>query len=354
MTKWEDLAQRIRSHKVTNYEGQPIVIYCAGDRGKYALFTLRDMGYNVVAFADDAKDGSTFYGLPVIRPAMIPLGSYVVVAVQTVETQRRILSTLRGFASSSIGDFVYPKMMARLDALYYALADDKSRDVLYHVLLAHYEQDSKHFRLIFEDRQYWCMGFLEHSKEHVFVDAGAYTGDTMEDFVRRTRGEFKEIISFEPTPDLKHQARTRADFLIKHWALPLDSICIMEAGLGDVDEKMPLIMKDSDPNGAGNSFYDLVERTGDEVDVYTLDEFMETSPVTFIKADIEGYELNMLKGASKTIETYKPDLAICVYHKTPDLWEIPEYIRSLVPEYKLYLRHHHDEYSETVLYATVL
>ena len=126
------------------------------------------------------------------------------------------------------------------------------------------------------------------------------------------------------------------------------------AGVGDVSTYLNLNLKESDPNGAGNSFYDVAEKTGESVRVYTIDDFMRGDEVTLIKADIEGFELKMLQGAEETIKKWMPDLAICVYHRTPDIWEIPEYLKSIGPDYKFKLRHHHDEYSETVLYASVV
>ena len=73
--------------------------------------------------------------------------------------------------------------------------------------------------------------------------------------------------------------------------------------------------------------------------------------ITHIKMDIEGAELNALKGAKNIIQRDTPILAICVYHKIQDFVEIPNYILSLVPDYKLYLRHHNISGTETVLYA---
>lgn len=75
--------------------------------------------------------------------------------------------------------------------------------------------------------------------------------------------------------------------------------------------------------------------------------------VDFIKMDIEGSELAALKGAKRTICQYKPNLAICIYHKIEDFYMIPKYIKQIVPEYKLYVKHHTDMDWETVLYASV-
>lgn len=73
---------------------------------------------------------------------------------------------------------------------------------------------------------------------------------------------------------------------------------------------------------------------------------------TFIKMDIEGAELDALRGAEELIKANKPKLAICLYHHVHDLWTIPLYVKSLVPEYKLFCRENRSG-TEFVMYATV-
>jgi len=73
-----------------------------------------------------------------------------------------------------------------------------------------------------------------------------------------------------------------------------------------------------------------------------------------IKMDIEGAEINALKGAKHIIQYTMPDLAICVYHKISDLWRIPNMLKQWVPEYKFYMRNHKERTLETVLYATMV
>jgi hypothetical protein len=75
--------------------------------------------------------------------------------------------------------------------------------------------------------------------------------------------------------------------------------------------------------------------------------------VTFIKMDIEGAELNALIGSRNTIVKNKPILAISIYHKKKDIFEIINYILSLNLNYKFYLRHYSLGKSETILYAIV-
>lgn len=112
-----------------------------------------------------------------------------------------------------------------------------------------------------------------------------------------------------------------------------------------------------DDNGklyfSSNSSSTKVSKDGDiEVDVIKLDDFFKThEKPTFIKMDIEGAELAALRGCADTIREYKPKLAICVYHKPEDIFEIPEYILSLNPDYKMWLRHYTNLINETVLYC---
>lgn len=73
--------------------------------------------------------------------------------------------------------------------------------------------------------------------------------------------------------------------------------------------------------------------------------------VTYIKMDIEGSELNALKGAEQHIVRDKPRLGICIYHKQEDLVKIPQYIKSLHPHYQFYVRPHSTMPTELVLYC---
>lgn len=84
----------------------------------------------------------------------------------------------------------------------------------------------------------------------------------------------------------------------------------------------------------------------------TIDEVCQGLPrVDFIKADIEGSELYALVGARSTLEKFKPTLAICVYHKLFDFYEIPGWLDDLKLGYRFYLQHSSIHGDETVLFA---
>lgn len=96
--------------------------------------------------------------------------------------------------------------------------------------------------------------------------------------------------------------------------------------------------------------------TGVKLNAITIDEYCINNAINrldYLKMDIEGAEYEVLYGAKETIRKYKPKLAICVYHKPEDILLIPQLIKELVPEYKIYLSHKRDDFIETVLFASV-
>ena len=87
------------------------------------------------------------------------------------------------------------------------------------------------------------------------------------------------------------------------------------------------------------------------VECVPIDDLETEEPPTFIKMDIEGAELDALEGARRSIQTHRPILSICVYHKQNDLWRIPLFIHTLVEDYRLFLRPHEVDGKELVCYA---
>lgn len=83
----------------------------------------------------------------------------------------------------------------------------------------------------------------------------------------------------------------------------------------------------------------------------TIDKEMSDKKVTYIKMDIEGAEREALWGAQKTIMCHTPKLAVSVYHKPQDIWEIPAIILQYHPSYQLFLRYYTLFSEDTVLYA---
>lgn len=180
---------------------------------------------------------------------------------------------------------------------------------------------------------------LSIKENEVFIDAGAHDGDTILSFIKWCNGKYKKIIAFEPDAENCNKVvKTLSDNGI-------ENVVLKKFGLWDKNKIIGF-----DNKGTSSSKIDI--KGNSQINVCKLDDVINEK-VTFIKMDIEGAELNALKGSAETIRKYKPKLAICVYHKNEDFFEIPYFIHSLVPEYKLYLRHHSWSIYETVLYAFI-
>ena len=95
----------------------------------------------------------------------------------------------------------------------------------------------------------------------------------------------------------------------------------------------------------------IIEDGDSSIEVNCLDAMLNKEPITFIKMDLEGAEYNALLGAEKTIKEYKPKLAISIYHKPEDIWELPQLILKMNPDYHFYFGHYSIAAAETVLYT---
>lgn len=94
-----------------------------------------------------------------------------------------------------------------------------------------------------------------------------------------------------------------------------------------------------------------IDDGGQKVSAVALDDILGDKPVTFIKMDIEGAELEAIRGARHIIQNVHPKLAISIYHKYEDIWTIPSQIMEYDSGYRFYLRHYSFSDYDTVLYA---
>lgn len=173
-----------------------------------------------------------------------------------------------------------------------------------------------------------------------YIDVGAFNGDTIFDFLKYFGTSNNKILAFEP--DEKNFKKLSNAINLQN----LKNISLFKAAVGANSGKISFAQ-----NGNMGSHILDNDNSSEFVDVLALSDFIKERPF-LIKMDIEGAEKNALKGAEDLIKLYKPNLAICLYHKPFDIFEIPIYLHELVPEYKFKLRQHKRAFSEVVLYAS--
>lgn len=183
--------------------------------------------------------------------------------------------------------------------------------------------------------QYFDLNALDLQDEY-FVDAGALDGNTTKSFFDQVKNGRSYV--FEPNP--------RQFEITKKRFCTCPQVELFPYGLSDRNNKVRFDPMDMNAGSARCS-----ESGSIQVQVRRLDSLLSDRKVTYIKMDIEGSELAALRGAERIIREKRPKLAISVYHKPEDIWEIPRLILSYHPDYKLYLRHYSIMDTETVLYA---
>lgn len=190
---------------------------------------------------------------------------------------------------------------------------------------------------------YFDLPQIKPSGEDVFIDAGCFSGETTFDFINWCNGKYKSIYAFEPMQDGYELSKCKLK--------GVKNLNLYKAALSDQVGAAHFAQSFAGIRGARlGKRGDYVE----EVKLETIDHVLSGERATFIKMDIEGAELAALKGAEYTLKTYKPSLAISLYHKNEDMYEIPLWLKETVPEYKFYLRHYSNKRWDLVLYCVVI
>jgi FkbM family methyltransferase len=274
--------------------------------------------------------------------------------------------------SALTNDFL-AKNPERIEAVAKLLADEKSKATYLAMVKFRQTGKKRDFPLKLYEKVQYFIKELPLGDGEVFVDCGAFTGDTVDQFIKRCPG-YGRIVAFEPDPESFGKLKK------KHGGN--EKITLINAG---AYEKEGEITFDAQGNGyskfvgsavSGNIDNAVVGADGNRpvsgnidnvvgnrpiptsgittIHVQSIDN-LQLEKVSFIKMDVEGAEMDALRGARKTIVRDKPKLAICIYHSNEDMVRVAEYIHELVPEYKLYVRQHFlfPSAAETVVYAVM-
>ena len=338
-----------------------IYLWGTGVLGVWVPAFLHAIGGTPKAFVDNnpARWGADIHGIPCISPAEIPLDKDPLVMIGTGAHSHAVSAQLHDMGVErvlDVSDFILNEMFddircASVDAIadkvgacFDILADDTSAAVLLAKLSGFLTFEAgfgkqNYYEDVCCGDQYFQDDLIHFTENSVLVDCGAFTGDTLADFLRRGL-PFRKYIAYE-------LSRRNYDTLqenIKNVHEGGTKIVAYNCGVGERNEQI---------------FYEelfsgtLISSAGTRGEIVRMSEHLRDEAVSFIKMDIEGAEIAALKGAAELIRRRRPDLAICTYHSISDLYEVPLYIHSLVPEYRLYLRHHTPVHYETVCYAVV-
>lgn len=327
---------------------------------KYIMGTSRD-GYaldvcklvKIDGFIDDFSDAVSHASMPVVKSEQVAKHALILVC-STVRTVSAVASLReRGFVRvlDYPGFFLHARHASLRQRIIESFGDEFARNTRKFEWLAKRLHDAKSkdilnslaaYRLTAELRLMSGFRYLPKEQyfpefvdldEEVFVDVGGYDGDTTLELVRRCPN-YRGAYVFEPSSANVDLARKKLSGLA--------NIRIIDKGVSDA----PATLRFSSHEGAASK----VSAAGDQViSVDTLDSLVDAR-VSFIKMDIEGGEARAIEGARGHILNDHPKMAIAVYHKPGDLWDIAEQVLAIRDDYDLYLRHYTEGVDETVMY----
>lgn len=183
-------------------------------------------------------------------------------------------------------------------------------------------------------KEYLDFDVLKFGKDEVYADCGGFIGDSLADYLNEVGVDsHKKIYVYEIDP----QNCDAINRNIKQWEkakqIKKNSVELRRKGVG-LNGKLRFTPA---ADGQDRSGHSLGAAGTLEVDVAALDDDI-AEPLTYIKMDIEGAEYAALLGAKRHMAEEYPKLAICVYHKPHDIWELPRLIDAIAPKYKFSMR----------------
>jgi FkbM family methyltransferase len=230
---------------------------------------------------------------------------------------------------------------AAIRSCYAALADDSSRRELCEQLHWRYWFDDSFLSVPCNSRNtYFPFDLLSPWDQEVFVDCGAFDGDSIRSFNEHWHGKFRHVFSFEPDPAnraAQNQNVARMGIAARVTSMPF--------AVGNTNGTVSFAATGS----AGSHLEAGANVT--TIECRRLDDIDWPVAPTYIKMDIESAEPAALAGAAELIKKHQPVLAVCTYHRSEHLWQIPNLIRSIAPGYRLFLRRYAEDCWEGVCYA---
>jgi len=363
------LRERTTFDRATEQFGQRLVLSGAGNLGRKALAALRADGIEPLAFVDNnaALWGARIEDVPVLSPydgaRQFGDSASFCIAIwrgEGTDTMKQRRQPLLDAGCANVVDFgalfwkyhsrVLPhysldlphRVLAQADAVRAAFdlwTDDASRAEYLAQVRWRLWLDFDNLPPPVKEEIYYPRDLVDIADDEVFVDCGAYDGDTVRAFIRHTHERFKKIYAFEA--DRSNFQRLRDFAASVPEGIRARLVC-SDAALAD---------------RAGWVFFaetgtaaSTVAKQGVRVRSVALDEEIPEVP-TWIKMDIEGSEPSALRGARRMIASHAPILSICVYHSQNHLWDIPLQIAAMQPDYRLHLRPFVPESWDLVCYA---
>lgn len=342
-------------------KAENVVIWGTGAAGTMIKHSLDRLHIDVMCFVDTREElrNQMFYGKPIKGVSEIPGGGCIVIIAANVRyglhKQLQKLGHDNYFYIDPMWLYFYDEFAwngaknkieqnyDKIEQLYGWLNDDHSRKVLSNILLHRMVHNLELVWEVYDEHQYFGNHIIQKASGG-FVDCGAFQGDTLDYFMNQVGNAAYKYWAFE-ADEYNYNVLKRKCYDSNWKDVEIHKLAVW-------DKKDTLFFENNDV--MGNVAGKIAEENAGQgivVNADSLDNIIMNEKVDFIKMDIEGAELNALKGAEKLIRSYKPILAISAYHKLEHLWEVPQLIKKIDCNYGIYFGHHMWNMADTVCYG---
>lgn len=313
--------RKIEVFSKINQAGLPLVLFGKTTAVNGTFLCQIKVPVCVICDNDPTKWGTHLWGLEVISPSqlgeiypaynvliLVPFEHQIIPQLEKLPIPPAEIFRLDLYFEGSRTATYYEKVRGDLEDICCCLADQESRDTYEAVIRYRLNRDPAILNPVAlpREKQYFpaSLGgkpFL--GTEEVFVDAGAFIGDTVEAFCSAVHGRYSAIHAIEPDRrNYKQLLETAKEF---------SNISCYWSAVGDETGTLRFSSDDSSSRADG---------TGEEIiSVNPLEQLLKNVPVTYLKMDVEGMECAALRGAKTLIQTFRPKLAICTYHSDADM-----------------------------------
>ncbi|MDD3684031.1 MAG: FkbM family methyltransferase [Desulfovibrio desulfuricans] len=222
--------------------------------------------------------------------------------------------------------------------IYNRLADEDSREAYLRVIKARITGDAGYLPLA--NYPIYAHPLVHAQPGDHIIEGGVHNGLSTERFARAI-GDEGRVVAFEAFPPFAEMSRK---YLQKY---PM--VHIEQQGL--YSTKKTFYMVD---NSSGSFLQENHAKGAQVVKTVDIDSYVVENNIKkcdLLKLDIEGAEMECLKGAIKTLRTHRPKLQISIYHMLHHYFSIPIFLMMNLPSYKFYLGHDCTWFNETIMYA---
>ncbi len=330
----------------------PIAVYGTGNGADRVFKEFENLGISVSAVC--ASDGfvrkRTFRGFEVksISALQNEFEDFIVVLafaspLTEVIDNIKALSLRHKVIMPSVpvfGDNIFNKDFLKthieeIEKAYALLFDKKSKEVFESIIRFQITGDLN-YCFDCESTKDEAFEILNLGENESFLDLGAYRGDTIKEFLHYAN-KYEKIVAVEPDKKTFKKLQIYCENLPN--CTTLNNAVWNEAKVLFFDGN----------KGRGGSAKD----TGETVPSVTVDELCaKYGKFTYLNIDVEGAEKEMLQGAVKSLQQYKPKLCMAGYHRSEDIFSLVNQINEINGDYKIHLRHHpHISFWDTNLYC---